>query len=58
MLFMRFDSAGKLTNVRVPAALRRFGRLRSVTPVGRGDLLVTTANGGGRDYVLRIHPLG
>ena len=42
----------------VPAALRRYGRLRSVTPVGKGDLLVTTANGGSRDYVLRVHPRG
>ncbi|MET0997810.1 MAG: PQQ-dependent sugar dehydrogenase [Marmoricola sp.] len=58
VLFMRFDSAGNFSYVKVPPALRRYGRLRSVTPVGNGDLLVTTANGNGRDYVLRIHPRG
>jgi hypothetical protein len=54
-------------------ALRRGGQLRLcqgaarrasvrptalVAPVGNGDLLVTTANGGSRDCVLRIHPHG
>jgi glucose/arabinose dehydrogenase len=56
VLFLRFDAAGTLSRVTVPATLQRFGRLRSVTPVGRGDLLITTSNGGGRDYVLRVYP--
>lgn len=56
LLFMRFDSAGRLVSVRTPAALRSFGRLRSVTRLGNGDLLVTTSNGGGNDSVLRVRP--
>jgi aldose sugar dehydrogenase len=58
LLFMRFDAAGNLSQVRVPPALRRYGRLRSVTSLADGDLLVTTANGGSRDAVLRVHPGG
>jgi glucose/arabinose dehydrogenase len=58
MLFMRFTAAGTRTDLRVPTALRGYGRLRSVTPVGKGDLLVTTGNGDGRDYVLRVRPRG
>jgi glucose/arabinose dehydrogenase len=58
LLFMRFDSAGRLVRVRTPAALRSYGRLRSVTRGASGDLLVTTANGGGVDRVLRVHPRG
>ena len=58
LLFMKFDSAGRLLHVRTPAALRSYGRLRSVTRVANGDLLVTTANGGGADRILRVHPRG
>ncbi len=56
MLFIRFDAAGNFSYMKVPPALRRYGRLRAVTSAGNGDLLVTTSNGGSRDYVLRIHP--
>ena len=38
-----------------PAALRRYGRLRSVTRLDNGDLLVTTSNGAD-DRVLRVSP--
>ena len=31
VLFLSFDASGKLTKVRAPAALRRYGRLRSVS---------------------------
>jgi glucose/arabinose dehydrogenase len=58
VLFMRFSSAGTLQYVRTPAALRQFGRLRSVTRLGNGDLLITTSNGGGTDRVLRVRPQG
>jgi glucose/arabinose dehydrogenase len=58
LMFMRFDANGKFSYVKVPPTLRRFGRLRSVTQLGNGDLLVTTANGGSRDAVLRVHPVG
>jgi glucose/arabinose dehydrogenase len=37
-------------------ALDGQGRLRSVTMAPDGTLLVTTAEGGGRDRILRITP--
>jgi len=55
MTFLRFDDAGALVSETRPAALARFGRLRSVTSARNGDLLVTTDNGEG-DRVLRISP--
>ena len=55
VVFMRFDRAGRLRATRAPAALRRYGRLRSVSRAPNGDLMVTTANGTG-DAVLRVHP--
>ena len=56
MLFMKFDASGHLVRVWAPASLRSFGRLRSVTTAPNGDLLVTTANGGSTDNVLRVSP--
>lgn len=56
LVFMKFTEAGKLRWTKAPARLRDFGRLRSVTSSRNGDLLVTTANGGGDDAVLRIRP--
>ena len=38
---------GHFVGMRTPPALRRFGRLRSVTSLPNGDLLVTTSNGDG-----------
>ncbi len=58
VLFMTFSSGGTLQSVRTPAELRSFGRLRSVTPIAGGDLLVTTGNGGSADKVLRVSPVG
>ena len=55
VLFLRFSQRGRLRGVRVPAVLRKYGRLRSVTQTPRGDLLVTTSNGSG-DMVLRVRP--
>ncbi|KQT94934.1 hypothetical protein ASG49_05550 [Marmoricola sp. Leaf446] len=55
MLFLTFDRNGRLTRSTTPAALRGYGRLRSVTPLPGGDLLVTTANGSD-DRVLRVSP--
>ena len=54
LLLVRFDDA-RLVDVHTPAKLRRFGRLRSVTSLPGGDLLVTTSNGS-RDRVLRVSP--
>ncbi len=56
LMFMRFDSAGRFKYLVTPSVLRKYGRLRSVTQVANGDLLVTTGNGDSRDYVLRVHP--
>lgn len=56
VVFLRFDHDGRYRAMRVPAALTRFGRLRSVTSLPDGDLLVTTSNGNGRDAVLKVRP--
>lgn len=56
VVFLKFDANGKLLRVRTPDALRHYGRLRSITQLPGGDLLVTTDNGGGTDVVLRVHP--
>lgn len=57
LLFMKFGSDNELRRVRAPRALRgTFGRLRSVSQDNSGSLLVTTANGGGTDKVIRVTP--
>ena len=56
IVFMKFDAAGNLLWTRSPGELQQFGRLRSVTSAPGGDLLVTTSNGSGGDYVLRVSP--
>jgi glucose/arabinose dehydrogenase len=56
VIFMTFDSSGSFQRARVPAALRKFGRLRAVTLAPDGALLVTTSNGGGADSILRVTP--
>ncbi len=59
LLFMKFNDDGALEWVDTPAALDgRYGRLRSVVQTQSGALLVTTANGGGGDQVLRVTPSG
>ncbi len=55
IIFMKFDTNGKLLWTRSPSELQNFGRLRSVTRDSNGDLLVTTSNGTG-DAVLRVRP--
>jgi len=55
MLFIRFDHALERIDVSTPAALRNYGRLRSVTSLANGDLLVTTSNGAD-DRILRVSP--
>jgi len=56
LVFLKFTKEGELRKELAPPALRAFGRLRSVTTARNGDLLVTTANGGGSDAVLRVRP--
>ena len=58
VMFMNFDSAGTFTGMRTPTALTKYGRLRSVTQLPNGNLMVTTANGDGHDAVLRVEPVG
>jgi glucose/arabinose dehydrogenase len=56
VLFMTFTRSGKLTEVRAPAALRRFGRLRSISRADNGDLLITTDTDSRGGAVLRVSP--
>ncbi|HEX4687440.1 MAG TPA: PQQ-dependent sugar dehydrogenase, partial [Nocardioides sp.] len=56
VLFMKFDGTGHLRWVKVPGVLTDFGRLRAVTTLPNGDVLVTTDNGSGKDRVLRVRP--
>jgi len=53
---MRFDSQRRFVSMLRPAAMTRYGRLRSVTQGPRGALFVTTSNGEGADRVLRVVP--
>jgi glucose/arabinose dehydrogenase len=55
---MKFNGSGDFRRARVPAVLRKFGRLRGVTLAPDGALLVTTSNGGGNDMILRVTPAG
>lgn len=56
MLFLRFDAAGALAEVTTPPELTGYGRLRSVTRMPDGSLLVTTSNGSYADRILRVRP--
>ena len=56
VVFMKFDAAGKFLGSRTPSALQAYGRLRAVTTLPNGDLLVTTDNGDNQDFVLRVRP--
>ena len=55
-LFLTFDASGRLVRKRVPSALRKFGRLRTITQAPDGALLVATSNGDGKDLILRVTP--
>jgi glucose/arabinose dehydrogenase len=55
VVFMKFDGKGKFLGSRTPSALKAYGRLRAVTALPNGSLLVTTDNGGD-DAVLRVRP--
>ncbi len=56
VLFMSFSKSGKLQRVRVPRELRRYGRLRSISRAGNGDLLITTDTDNRGGAVLRVRP--
>ena len=55
MLFIRFDASLARLEVSTPPVMRRYGRLRSVTSLPNGSLLVTTSNGV-NDKILRVSP--
>ena len=55
VVFMKFDGKGRFLGSRTPPALKAFGRLRAVTALPNGALLITTDNGGD-DAVLRVRP--
>ena len=55
MLFIRFDAGLGQMDVTTPAVMQGYGRLRSVTSLPSGDLLVTTSNGTD-DRILRVSP--
>ncbi|MET1060334.1 MAG: PQQ-dependent sugar dehydrogenase [Nocardioides sp.] len=57
VVFMKFNADGVFQRARTPAALRKYGRLRSISRAPNGDLIITTANGSG-DSILRVHPRG
>lgn len=57
IIFLRFDADGDFVSLEEPAALQRFGRVRSLTLAPNRDLLATTDNGTD-DRVLRIRPTG
>jgi aldose sugar dehydrogenase len=56
VVFLKFDRDGRLRWVKVPDALTHAGRLRTVTTLPGGALLVTTDNGNGQDRILRVSP--
>ncbi|HYF73812.1 MAG TPA: PQQ-dependent sugar dehydrogenase [Nocardioides sp.] len=56
VLFLKLSDTGKLKGVRVPAALRKFGRLRTVVDGPGSVVYVTTDNGGGNDAILAVRP--
>lgn len=55
LLFIRFDDGLQQIDVSTPGKLQGYGRLRSVTSLTNGDLLVTTSNGSD-DRILRVSP--
>ena len=54
VLFLKFDSRGRLKSSRAPRALRKYGRLRSLTRTPNGTLLITTDGAPGGDSVLQV----
>jgi glucose/arabinose dehydrogenase len=58
VVFVKFDDQGRFVGQRIPKALQQFGRLRGVTALPGGSLLITTDNGNGDDVVLRVRPQG
>lgn len=58
VIFLELGAKGRLLGVRVPAALRKYGRLRTVVDGPGNVFYVTTDNGNGGDAILAVHPRG
>jgi glucose/arabinose dehydrogenase len=56
VMFLKFDKVGKFVKGHIPPRLTKFGRLRTVTQMPNGSLLVATSNGGDADMILRVSP--
>jgi glucose/arabinose dehydrogenase len=56
VLFLQLSKAGKLRKVRVPGALRHYGRIRTVVDGPGSAVYVTTDNGNGQDAILVVRP--
>ena len=56
VLFLKISAKGRLLGVRVPPALRKFGRMRTVVDGPGNVFYVTTDNGGGDDAILAVRP--
>jgi glucose/arabinose dehydrogenase len=56
VLFLQISKAGRLQKVRVPAALRKHGRIRTVVDGPGRVVYVTTDNGSGNDAILAVRP--
>lgn len=56
VLFLQLSASGRLQKVRVPAALRQHGRIRTVVDGPGSVAYVTTDNGNGNDAILVVRP--
>ncbi|MBI2244061.1 MAG: PQQ-dependent sugar dehydrogenase [Nocardioides sp.] len=56
VLFLQLSASGRLQRVRVPAALRQHGRIRTVVDGPGSIAYITTDNGNGNDAILVVRP--
>ncbi|WP_372736110.1 sorbosone dehydrogenase family protein [Nocardioides sp.] len=56
VMFLKFDTKGRFVRLWTPAALKQYGRLRTVSRLPNGTLLVATSNGGNQDVILKVKP--
>jgi glucose/arabinose dehydrogenase len=56
VVFLKFDADGRDPKVFTPSALQRYGRLRTVTRMANGNLLVATDGVDGQGRILMVRP--